>query len=195
MTLGQNKIQSSFLEPENYSQFVGGYFMWTMSSAIQTYSDFKIDQQNSEVFLYYVAGIRWTFKDGTEWRNEYIKKDLGLDRQERKDLEEAGLNPLLTLAILQSYKLNQDNLQSEEFYYSSLRKIFNSFNKFDSPLWGIRSLYSLTNQSGILSTFLETGLSDSITFTAYVAQTYGPTPADFNSVVHGIGGIFLRYSY
>lgn len=157
-----------------YSKFIGSYFMWTINSAFQSYADARVDETNSTHSPYWVMGLRFTFQDGIEWRNEYIyKKAASIE-----------LTPIV-----------QDNLFYDKYYYSSLRKNFGSWKLFQNPIWGARSLYSLSNHSGILSSFGEAGLNDFTTLTVYIAQTYGPTQTDYNRLFHTLGGIYLTMSY
>lgn len=158
----------------SYTRTVGGYFMWTVNSALQPYLDARVDEKNDSYLPFYVLGVRWTFLDGTEWRNEYIYKRA----------ESTLVVPLV-----------QDNLLFDKYYYSSLRINLDSWKTFESPIWGVRSLYSLTNHSGTMSSYIETGINDMTTLTAYLAQTYGPAQSDANQLLHTMAGIYLTLSF
>ena len=193
VSFGQNKIKTSLLK-ETYSHFLGSYLMWTINPAIQVYGDLRIDLVQEKAWPYYVAGIRWTSQDGTEWRNEYIHKELGLDDSDRKVLKTSLTNPILQGPLTHALLLNQDNLLSEDYYYSSLRMNLDNLKSIDDPLFGLRFLYSLTSQSGIISSYLEGGISDNLTLVGYFAQSFGEDFGDFNSVVNSSGGLFIKLS-
>lgn len=158
----------------SYTRSFGSYFMWTVNSAFQAYFDARVDNRDESYLPYSVMGVRWTFLDGTEWRNEYIYKRVGPNL----------VSPLL-----------QDNLIFDKYYYSGLRINLDSWKTFESPIWGIRSLYSLSNHSGTLSSYIETGINDMTTFTTYIAQTYGKAQTDYNQLFHTLAGAYLTLSF
>lgn len=157
-----------------HRKIVGGYLMWTANSAIQLYSDLRIDETPTAHIPYYVAGARYTFENGLEWRNDFIYK---------KDAD-----PIIT-------PINQDNLFYEKYYYTSLRKSLSAFSIFQNPLLGLRSLYATSNDSGIVSGFFESGLNDFTTLTLYGGKAHGNKNEGYKQLFDSMAGFFVMFSY
>lgn len=173
----------------------GSYAHWTINSALQLYYDFRLEQIAAKSNPFYVTGIRWTFNDGTEWRHEYIYKRLGYNKNEFEQLNLSMQNPIIADAARNLIKQNSDNLLAEEYYYSSLRFSLTEGKYFFRPILGLRSFYSISSNSGLGSVFFEAGVSDALTITTYLAQSYGPTQGELNQLVNTVGGVYLHYNY
>lgn len=195
LTIGKNTFKNSILSENRNSLLYGSYGMWTINSTAQLYYDLRLDHAESISYPFYVTGLRWTFEDGTEWRNEYIYKKTGNSKNEFSQLNILMQNNDIANTARSFLRNNTDTLMSDEYYYSSLRFTLEDGTYLERPIIGLRSFYSLSSKSGVGSFFFEAGLSDTMTLTCYVAQSYGSSTGELNQLVNSVGGLYLHYNY
>lgn len=161
-------------EENNDTKSFGNYLSYTLNSTLHFYYEYKLDLKDDHTYPYYVGGIRYTFVDGTEIRNEYIYKDV-------------TRNKIIPIEF--------NTLYYSDNYYFSLRKNADSFYHFLNPIFGIRVLHAMNNGSGLASTYLESGLNNYLTFTTYYGHAYGKDDLNYKLLIDNLLGMYITFSY
>lgn len=191
----------------------GGYAAWTISDAWQVYAD-GIVQEGSELvypvsstalssdtldeaaYLVGVLGARYTFTDGTEFRLEGIRNELGFSHDENENLRAGLSNPSTRLPFLAIANQAQMVLPAQSFVYSALRLSSPGvwFDLLRQPTVGLRSLYCIDDNSSFSFATLEAGLSDMATLYLFAGVSSGEAGASLRRWLDHVAGVTYRLS-
>jgi hypothetical protein len=178
----------------------GGYALWNYTEGTQIYTDYLVQkgseviywdgtrlirpfEESSELFLLGVFGHRWTFRNGIEWKIEWISNSFGKTKGER-DLELATLEktPGHPSALL-AYSQRNYIFPGKNYVYNSLR--------WDDPEWlkhlfassalYLRDLISLADNSHFLNLELQSSLSDHWSQAFGCVKTLGSDKGELNT--------------
>ncbi|MEQ1878987.1 MAG: hypothetical protein ABL958_20270 [Bdellovibrionia bacterium] len=190
----------------------GAYSMVTASSAWQLYADVLVTEGSPTLLLtgnpveplaatrtsgYYptgVAGVRYTFEGGAEWRWEWIFNRNGYTSREYRDLKTLiAVNPL----VIEYWASRQTfPLIGENYLYSSIRQTSQStwLGFFRQPILSLRVLWAMGDDSGFLSGSWEWGVGDSGTCYLYAGVAMGEPDSELRRALDRVAGVAYRLS-
>ena len=205
----------SRVRDEKTMPLAGLYATYTPNDAWQVYTDTLLGQgsdtpevtdqgvsfaraTDGNLYVFSLAGVRYTFVDGTEVRLELIHNQFGFSKTEQSKLldtmKTGGIAQLAALGVAHSQR---SPLYGQNYVYGAVRWLGPArfLGIFQSPIVALRGLYSVDDgSSSVFSTF-EGGLTDNMTFYAFAGATGGAEDTDLRRLTDGSGGIALKYSF
>jgi hypothetical protein len=153
-------------------------------------------EPEKEVYFIGLAGLRYTFSGGTEFRIEEIHNDLAFSARENRILQDALANPTSQFAALPLAFQSQGGLPGRDFIYTALRwsSPGDIWPGLKQPIWGLRGLNNLEDGSSLWWTSFETGLTDSLSSSVYGGLAFGDDDTSLRRTIGGIWGGALKWS-